>query len=79
MSPIIRLNRILKGNPAEWSLRSAWKCQNGGGPDLAVFRRGYRVLIHFDRGPEFRRSCETRRRRFFFLKIGDFLISAVEN
>ena len=44
------------------------KMSRRGGPELAVFRRGYGVLIHVDRGPEFGRSCETRRRRFFFLK-----------
>ena len=44
------------------------KMSKRGEGELAVFRRGYRVLIHFDRGPEFGRSCETRRRRFFFLK-----------
>ena len=27
------------------------KISKRGGPDLAVFRRGYRVLIDFERGP----------------------------
>tara|TARA_B100001142_G_scaffold150282_1_gene151088 strand:+ start:237 stop:518 length:282 start_codon:yes stop_codon:yes gene_type:complete len=30
---------------------SAWKFQKGGGPELAVFRGGSRVLIDFERGP----------------------------
>ncbi len=40
------------------SSRSALENVKKGGPDLAVFRRRYRVLIDFERGPEFGRSCE---------------------